>query len=149
MKTKRALLYTSSLSGLFLILIDQLLKFFARSNPTTVYYLCKPWIGWEFFLNDGIAFGIPFPYPLLIIATPLLLIWFIIQIKKQKTTPLFNIGIILIVTGAVSNLIDRVLFNNTIDYFRFFTSIFNLADISIVAGAVCCLIVNQQASKNK
>lgn len=132
------------MSGLFFIVFDQILKFIARTNPTSTYYIWKPWLGWEYFPNTGVAFSIPFPYPLLIIATPLILIWFVIQIRKHQTTTLFNTGMIFIIAGAVSNLIDRMLFNFTIDYIRIFTSIFNLADVAIVAGAICCFFGNKK-----
>lgn len=145
MLLKKAPLIISFLSGLFFIVLDQILKFIAHSNPNNAYYLWKPWIGWEYFQNTGVAFSIPFPYPILIVLTPLLLIWFVIQIKKQKTTTLFNTGMIFIIAGATSNLIDRVLFNFTIDYIRIFTSIFNLADVAIVAGAMCCFFGNKKS----
>lgn len=149
MKPNKAPLIISSMSGLFFIVFDQILKFIGRMNPATAYYIWKPWIGWEYFPNTGVAFSIPFPYPILIITTPLILIWFVIQIKKRNTTLLFNIGLILIIAGAISNLIDRMLFNFTIDYIRIFTAIFNLADIAIVVGAVACFYANRETNKNK
>lgn len=147
MKKAQAHLLISSLSGLFFIFLDQALKYLARANYADSYYLWRPWLGWEYFPNYGIAFSLPFPYPILIVATPLILLWFFLQIKKQKTTSLFNTGLIFVIAGAASNLIDRVLFNFTVDYFRVFTAIFNLADIAIVFGALTCFLADRRAGK--
>jgi len=50
--------------------------------------------------------------------------------------------------GALSNLIDRVLFSITIDYLRIFTSVINIADIMIVAGVVL-LVLSEISKKSK
>lgn len=49
------------------------------------------------------------------------------------------LGASLLIAGALSNLIDRTVYGFTIDYIRMFTSIFNLADLSIVVGAILLL----------
>jgi len=53
--------------GGFLFLVDQVLKYLARVNPDFAYYIWKPWLGWELFLNNGIAFSLPFPNILVIL----------------------------------------------------------------------------------
>ena len=127
--------YSIVISGLFLI-IDQILKYLARTNPDLTYYLWKPWLGWEYFANPGIAFSIPFPNLLLIIFTPLIILGLFVILNKQKSPSLyFTLGILLIIAGAVSNLIDRILFAHTIDYLRVITGVINLADVIIVVGA--------------
>ncbi len=147
MKKNQAHLLISSLSGLFLIILDQTFKYLARAYYADSYYLWNPWLGWEYFPNYGIAFSLPFPYPILMVITPLIILWFFIQIKKQKNTPLFNTGLIFVIAGAFSNLIDRIIFNFTIDYIRIFTAVLNLADIIIVGGAVVCFLADRRARK--
>jgi signal peptidase II len=135
MKSIKVHLLVSLISGLFL-LVDQVLKYFARTNPDFTSYLWKPWLGWEYFPNNGIAFSLPFPNTLLIILTPLIILALFIFLTKQKTpSSYFIFGIILIIGGAVSNLIDRILFTATIDYLRILTGVINLADVMIVVGA--------------
>jgi lipoprotein signal peptidase len=122
--------------GGFLFLGDQILKHFARVNPDFAYYIWKPWLGWELFLNDGIAFSLPFPNWLIILITPILLLLLIAWAKEKKRNKLFYFGVALIISGAVSNFVDRVLWGATIDYLRVLTGVINLADVGIVVGAL-------------
>lgn len=137
------------MSGFFL-LFDQLLKRYSISHPENTFYIWKSWIGWEYFPNPGIAFGIPFPQQLLVILTPviiiLLVLWWIQSKQDKRHTIYMYYGIALIIGGALSNLIDRTLFSITIDYFRVFTSIFNMADVMIVLGTTLLLF---QATNKK
>jgi len=126
--------------GGFLFLVDQVLKYLARVNPDFAYYIWKPWLGWELFLNNGIAFSLPFPNWLIILITPVLLLLLVAWAKEKKRNKLFYFGISLIVAGAVSNFVDRVLWGATIDYLRILTGVINLADVGIVIGASLLLI---------
>lgn len=132
------------LIGGFFLLLDQYFKYLARTNPDYTYYLWKKWLGWEYFINPGIAFGLPFPNILLLIITPLVIIGLIYYLSKakHKNNSLY-LGIILIISGALSNLIDRAVFSTTTDYLRIYTSLINIADILIVLGAIL-LILNPQ-----
>jgi len=124
------------LSGSFFI-FDRILKHLAITNQDFTAYISKPWLGWEYFANPGIAFGIPLPWFTSLIYTPIILLgvlWY--AIKKMIRSTSSVLGVILIVLGAISNLIDRVLFHITIDYLRILTSIINLADVMIVCGAL-------------
>lgn len=133
-------------SGLFLFL-DQFLKFLARTNPDFTFYFGTKWLGWEHLANKGIAFSLPFPNFILIIFTPLIVLVLFIFLIKQKRNILVSFGILLIIAGAFSNLIDRILFEATVDYFRILTSVINLADVIIVIGAG--LIFLEQWKKKK
>lgn len=134
------------LSG-FLFTLDQILKYFAQNNQTFHFYIIKPWLGWEYFPNLGIAFGLPIPQIIILILTPIILLTLGFWWSKNKhKTNIFYLGICLVFAGAISNLIDRIVFSITIDYFRVFTSVMNLADIIIVVGAILLL---SKATKNK
>jgi len=119
-------------------LADQLLKSVARSNPDFEYYIIGKWLGWEYMANPGIAFSLPFPNWLLVLITPLiifgLIVW-LIKLSSKKSSISYLLSLILIIFGALSNFIDRVLFAATIDYLRVLTGVINLADVGIVAGA--------------
>lgn len=122
--------------GVLFLFLDQILKWLANNHPNFFYYIFSPWLGWEFYKNKGIAFGIPVPQSLIIFLTPILLI-FLIYFSSTKRGQLklkHHIGMSLLASGAISNFIDRVLFEYTIDYLRIFTSVINLADILIVIG---------------
>lgn len=126
--------------GVFLLL-DQYAKHWALANQDISLYLIKPWLGWEFFANPGITFGIPVPNALLILITPLILLFLAkLLVKEYKKRPaLFSFALILIINGAISNYIDRVLYSITIDYIRIITSVINIADVMIIAGALLLL----------
>ena len=132
----------------FFAFLDQWLKFFARTHREYTHYIIEPWIGWEYLGNGGVAFGIPVPNTLLLIVTPFILLFlsrFFLQHKKPSTT--LCVAYILILGGALSNFIDRLLFGITIDYFRILTSVFNVADIMIVVGAG--LLIVEEYKKKK
>ncbi|EKD68045.1 MAG: hypothetical protein ACD_48C00098G0002 [uncultured bacterium] len=133
------------LTGGFFFVLDQILKYISHTQQKEVWYLIKPWIGWEYFANPGIAFSIPFPNAVLIIGTPLILIALLTYIggKKQRS-PYHIYGSSLIFFGAISNLIDRVLFAITIDYIRILTTVLNIADIMIIVGTLCLIIGSSQ-----
>jgi len=133
------------LSG-FLFVLDQFLKYLAFHNQSFRFYLLKPWLGWEYFPNPGIAFGLPVPQFFILLLTPLILLalayWWN---KNTHKTNHFYLGVCLIFAGAISNLIDRIVFSITIDYFRVLTSVINLANITIVIGAVLLLSKNKKS----
>lgn len=131
----------ATLSGLFLLL-DQGLKFLARTNQGFQWTVFDGWLGWEYLANPGVAFGLPIPNTIILFITPLILLGLFTLYGKKKRSPWYSAGLFLIVFGAVSNYIDRILFGVTIDYLRFFTSIINIADVMIVLGAGL-LIMNE------
>ena len=145
---KTRLLLIIFVNGFFLF-FDQLLKYKARTNPDFSYYLWKPWLGWEYLANQGVAFSLPFPNWLIIIATPIIILgilfWFIKFPQKKSIS--YLLSLIIIIAGALSNFIDRIFFSATIDYLRFFTGVINLADVMIVAGALM-LLIGQKFNKN-
>lgn len=125
------------LGGSF-FLFDRIFKHLAFTSQEFSKYLINPWLGWEYFANPGVAFGIPLPWFASLISTPIILgfvFWYVQKRGVQNTKILF--GVTLIVFGALSNLIDRAVFHITIDYIRLLTAVINLADIMIVLGAIC------------
>lgn len=136
------------ISGFFLLL-DQALKYLARTNSDFSFYLWKNWFGWEYMGNTGVAFSLPMPNIVLLIITPLVLLgvsYFLVSRKKKSN--IFIFGGLLFLLGAVSNYIDRVLFSVTIDYLRIVTGVINLADVMIVVGVVV-LFLDEYKKKNK
>lgn len=119
--------------GLFFIL-DQVLKYFSR-DIFVKKELFFNLFGWFPFKNYGVAFGIPLP-SFITITISLVILFFLIYLFKNsnQSTWARQLGLILIIFGAASNLIDRIFFNFTTDYLLILTGVVNLADIMIVCG---------------
>ncbi|MBP9760781.1 MAG: signal peptidase II [Candidatus Magasanikbacteria bacterium] len=136
---QKRLLYAIGISGFFLFL-DQVCKYLVRQDVSFAWYIIDHIFGWEYFANPGVAFGIPIPNTVIIILTPLLLFGLLYYfIHTTHTNCVSILGGSLIILGAISNFIDRVLFGVTIDYIRIFTSVANIADGMIIAGVLLFL----------
>ena len=123
------------ISGLFFI-SDRIFKFLAQccfTKPKLITEL----FGWYPFNNLGVAFGVSLPLALVIPISILILLLFVfILLHSTQRTFLHLLGIALIISGAASNLIDRVLFKYVVDYLLILTGVINLADILVVVGFV-------------
>ena len=134
------ILFVSSI----LVLTDQLSKFAVRK--TMLLYESIPVIP-EFFhltyvTNDGMAFGINFPFGIYIFSTisiifTIFLFWYLWTIKDQGI--IIRTGIGLIIAGAIGNLIDRVFLGEVVDFLDFMIGnyhwyVFNLADSFVTVG---------------
>ena len=134
------ILFVSSI----LVLTDQLSKFAVRK--TMLLYESIPVIP-EFFhltyvTNDGMAFGINFPFGIYIFSTisiifTIFLFWYLWSIKDQGI--IIRIGVGLIIAGAIGNLIDRVFLGEVVDFLDFMIGnyhwyVFNLADSFVTVG---------------
>lgn len=112
---------------LLLILIDQLFKFVFQINST-----CNKNIGW------GIAIPPAIFYFLWIIIFPALLYFFL---KSKKSAE--KIAFIFILSGAISNIVDRLIYGCVIDFIDLkLWPTFNLADIYITMGIISLIILN-------
>ena len=98
--------------------------------------------------NDGMAFGLSFPggKHVLLIMT-ILLTGFIIGFlwKEKEGHPLIKYGLALILSGAIGNLIDRLLYGKVVDFLdlmigNFHWYIFNIADSSVTIGMILFII---------
>jgi len=102
--------------------------------------------------NAGAVFGLfsdspaPWKTALLIIVSSLLLAMVIVVMwRNQQLRWETGVGLALILGGALSNLVDRIRFGRVVDfidvYFRgYHWYTFNLADASIVVGAIFLVI---------
>lgn len=135
--------------GGFLFVLDRFLKHQALTAWSSSY-LFKNFIGWSPFLNQGIAFSLPLPaLATALITAPILILvgWMLVRtmcgkpplptslplpMPASSTTNLLLT--ILLFAGALSNLIDRLIYGHVVDYFRVATGIINLADVLITAG---------------
>lgn len=128
-------------AGVIFFIIDRLLKLLAIS-PTINH--TQKLIGniftFNFIPNYNIAFSLPLNGLWLNIAISLIIIvlfYYFLTAKDLEKTALF-----LIISGALSNIIDRWYYGYVIDYLdlKWFT-IFNIADALICFGTIILIIV--------
>jgi signal peptidase II len=93
--------------------------------------------------NEGASFGILQGARVVFIIITLIVIAgvAVFMIKTRKTQPMFlKISLSLIVSGAVGNLYDRIVFGFVRDMFNFqevhFPWVFNVADACLVVGSI-------------
>ena len=92
--------------------------------------------------NDGMAFGLSFPGgKCFLLSLILLLTAFIIGFlwKERDGHPLAKYGLALILSGAIGNLVDRVINGSVVDFLDFMIGnfhwyIFNVADSAVTVG---------------
>lgn len=129
-----------------IILLDQLVKIIVKLYLPL--YQSKVILGDTILLthvqNTGAAFSISLGNPALnrvfFIVMPIIAICFVVYLIYRSTKKLQQIGLSMIIGGAIGNLIDRILFGYVTDYldcdFPDFIMqrwpVFNIADSSIV-----------------
>lgn len=128
---------------------DRYWKWLAYTGIQKNVYIVKPWLGFEFFANPGAAFGFPFPSLVALVVTPFLFLLFFLWVRKNILFPWSFYGLTLFFAGALSNYIDRVLYEITIDYIRILTGIINLADLAVVAGIVIVFLCPKRITEEQ
>jgi signal peptidase II len=92
--------------------------------------------------NDGVAFGLGEASVPIIGITVLLLIGILAYLSTEGLGPRFWASGGLLVGGAVSNLADRVRIGSVIDWIDVPNwPTFNLADVAIVLGVICIVLL--------
>ncbi|HLD21334.1 MAG TPA: signal peptidase II [Patescibacteria group bacterium] len=138
--------YTRMISGaIFAYGIDRLTKYLA------LYYLQQPHIiipnilQLEFLGNTHFLFYWKMPAIIVFgsvgIVMMLMIYWGIKEYKaKQRISVVL---LLLILTGACSNILDRIKYGYVIDFINVpFWSVFNIADVYIVIGVFLLIITN-------
>ncbi len=143
---KREMLFVT-----IIVIIDQLVKialFKLNASVVIVPYiiqltLVKNYgVAWSM-LNNKISF--------IIIISILAIGYLFYTLTKYKQYKYLNIGLCLMIGGAVGNLIDRVVRGYVVDYFDLIFidfPIFNLADCFLVIGVMIMFITIFRMEKN-
>jgi signal peptidase II len=126
---------------LLVIVADQITKAIIASNETSVVIIDKL-LSFIYTKNSGAAFSFlnnkDWAQTMFIIITFIALIAFAyMYYKTNKKAVLLKYSLILIMSGAIGNLIDRIRFNYVVDFIsiHFFPAIFNVADAALTIGA--------------
>ena len=150
MSKKNILLTADVILMIFLIVIDQITKYFAVLNLKGV----SSWVLWDgvfelhYLENRGAAFGILQDQKMIfiLIAVVVLAVIFYVLFKApyQKMYSKLHISLILIAAGAIGNLIDRVRLGYVVDFFYFSLinfPVFNVADIYVTVSSFYLVIL--------
>lgn len=129
-----------------LVSIDQLVKFTIIKNIyNSELTIINGILNLTYVENTGGAFGIGNDSTIMFVIVNIIVIGLITKFiisKKNETPTYILIGLGLILTGGIGNLIDRIFRGFVIDYIDFSPLIkypvFNIADIYVVIG---CIII--------
>lgn len=103
----------------------------------------------SFYLNKNLAFSLPIftwlLWPLLIF----ILVWLIIfSWKMYQQKQIIFVPLSLIILGAVSNILDRLLYSGVVDFINIWQfPVFNLSDVYITVGVLWVLFFELKKQK--
>ena len=145
--------YLWILGAVLILISDRFFKFLAAQGH---FHHPKHLIGDVFSLytvkNVHIAFSIPFPSTILNTTITLIVLiligWLLWNIKNRREN--ISTMLVFLILGASSNLFDRYEAGGVIDYLhlQYFT-VFNLADVMIIIGALGILWSFYRTNKTK
>jgi len=133
-------------------ILDQVTKYLVRTEMSLYesYPVIQNFFHLTYVTNDGMAFGIKFPYGIYFFSlVSLFLTGFLFYyLWREKNNELgLRLSLAFILAGAMGNLIDRVFFGKVVDFLDFMIGgyhwyIFNIADSSVTVGMVLFLTYN-------
>ncbi|MCR5005437.1 MAG: signal peptidase II [Clostridiales bacterium] len=132
--------------SVLLIAFDQWTKYLAQNGLDKPIPLIRGVFELQYVENQGAAFGILQNKLWLFIIFTLIMLtvlgYLYYKTPAEKSFGWIRLALILIISGAIGNLIDRVLRRYVVDflYFKLIDfPVFNVADSFVVVG--CCLFV--------
>jgi signal peptidase II len=143
----------------FLLILDQLTKVIAKnslfegvSQPVTSF------LNWTLVYNSGAAFSFlaqaggwqRWFFTSVGIIAALIMIWLI---RKNPHQTIFSLALSLVLSGAIGNVIDRIIYGAVVDfvdvhYMGWHWPAFNIADSAITIGVIL-LIIDEIKRVNK
>ena len=127
-----------------MVLADQISKTVIRSTMTLYESITviPGFFHLTYITNDGMAFGINFPFGIYIFSTisiilTVILFWYLWTIREENI--IVRSGVAMILAGAIGNLIDRLLLGEVVDFLDFMIGdlhwyVFNFADSFVTIG---------------
>ena len=134
------ILFASAIMGL----ADQISKTVIRSTMTLYESITviPGFFHLTYITNDGMAFGINFPFGIYIfsaisIILTIILFYYLWTIRYESI--LIRSGVAMILAGAIGNLIDRLFLGEVVDFLDFMIGdlhwyVFNFADSYVTIG---------------
>ena len=135
---------------IFLIALDQGTKLWALGSlkPIHSVTVAEGLLDLTFVENRGVAFGMLSGQRWLILLLTVviacgMIVFYLRLPRERKYTPL-RAAILLVLAGAVGNIIDRLFRGYVVDFFEFTFfewPVFNVADIYVVVGVILLLFM--------
>ncbi len=127
--------------SIILIFIDQIIKYLVHNYIINDIVIINNFFNITNLSNYGAAFGILSNNIYFLIFISLILIYFIISEIKKNNNKGYIISLLMILSGALGNLIDRIFRGYVVDYlsFELFSisfPVFNFADMLITFGTI-------------
>lgn len=135
---------------LLLVFIDRITKYFAELKlMEKTIALIPNCFELTYLENRGAAFGIFKNKKILLIGATIIVVAFMIYylLKNRGMNKWMKLSFILIISGAIGNLIDRIYRGYVIDFFHFYIGhvfdwpVFNIADICVVCGTILLAVI--------
>ena len=138
-----------------LIGLDQIIKYWALNYLQDIESI--PVINNIFNLtyveNRGAAFGmLQNNQTIFVVVAAIASCYGLYYLHTKKVNNIGRIGILLVISGAIGNLIDRIRLGFVVDYLDFhiiWSYVFNLADCFVVVGTIllCIYIITSEEDK--
>lgn len=149
-KKKIILLITDFILAVIFITADQISKYYAslmlKDNPP--YSLMDGVFELHYLENEGAAFGIlqgqKFFFMFIAAVILCMIIYVLFKMPYQKIYIKLHITLVLIASGAIGNLIDRLRYDYVIDFLYFSLinfPVFNVADIYVTLAAFLLVVL--------
>ncbi len=149
---------TASIILILLVAADQIIKYLTivMLNPVSTKVLLKGVLSLTYVENRGAAFGMMqnsrWVFILLTVAIIAVIIAY--RIKSGENSRLFVSAAVLLISGGIGNLIDRIFRGYVVDMIQVTFidyPVFNFADCCVVIGAVlmCLYVLRKDGSDSK
>lgn len=149
-KAKGIYIVLDILFFIFLVIVDQITKnlavLFLKDKPAIV--LMEGVFELRYLENRGAAFGMlqNQKYLFVVIATVIVFLigYLLIKLPRNRHYVFLEILLVLIASGAVGNMIDRIQYEYVVDFFYFSLidfPIFNVADIYVSVSCVLLAVL--------
>lgn len=127
--------------SIILIFIDQIIKYLVHNYIISDIVIINNFFSITNLSNYGAAFGILSNNIYFLIFISLILIYFIISEIRKNNNKWYIISLLMILGGALGNLIDRIFRGYVVDYlsfelFNISFPVFNFADMLITFGTI-------------
>lgn len=128
--------------ALAILLADQLIKQWVLLGLDLPLWLIDGQLGIRLVMNESIAFSLPLPPNWSLILSAAVIAGMLLFFFRSCRRCFFaDLCFGLIIGGALSNLLDRLLVGAVVDYIQiFWWPVFNLADAAITIGVFCFVL---------